>query len=178
MGGDCLVSNVHMVHQETDMRTDRLKRLYPEKLLEKIVDAFAGDEDTKKRRSSAEIWLNNHVHYYAYLSTHTLYLLQNAIIKAMSNKPPYSAADICTFEELKPFHLTAPFWGQNSAGWGEMFVIQAMQPLIEKGIFEDKMLNDTDPLDNHVYYCLQSTIQMKSIDAGSDPRLADPELCD
>ena len=173
-----VMSNMEMLEKEAALRKTRLAQLYPKTRLEKFLDAVSGDETVKQRRAAAENWLSCRESCRAYVSTGTYLRLQKAISKAMWDKPPFSVSDICEFDEFKPFHFSAPLPPYGVTGWGEIFVIQAFEQFVEDGVFEDMQLNDNDPLDSHIYYCPLSAVQINGIDAGTDPRLSDPDLCD
>lgn len=157
-----VVSNEKTLNTEVALRKKRVAQLYPQKLTGIILEAFAGDKELIARRDEAEKKLSR-MPGPAFLGVEAFEQLPNTIISVMKDKPPYSVSDMASFKELNV---------------GSMFIIQALEPLVKDGIFEDLDLNDNDPLDTHIYHYTKSTSAMKSLDAGSDPRFADPDLCD
>lgn len=168
-----IVSNIETVRNEAKIRREKLDRLYPKKTLEKVVDVVAGDKIVKEKRKDAEIRLQPQslAKCCAYLSTPVFEQYPNLITDVMSEKGCHSVSDIKKFDELKSLHLTFPFYGNNTE-WSEYFIIQALQPLVAEGAFEDNDWNDNDVFDNHAYRCTKSKVERKIIDADNDPLLA------
>lgn len=173
-----LVSNINTVESEAAVRRKKLDKLYPEKFMAKIVDMVAGDAELKNMRKNAEAKLSPRflTKNYAYLKKDTFSQFSQLISEAMANRGHCSVSDIKNFEELNPLRLTMPLAiaandSQNTE-WGEYFIIQALQPLVAEGIFDDNDFNDNDVFDNHVYHFTKSSKSMPSIDGGSDPRFA------
>lgn len=173
-----IVSNVNAVDEETKKRREMLDKLYPQKVIAKVVDMVAGDKDAKSIRQECEKKLEAKriKQYYAYMSANAFSLLPDLLNKAMSQKGYCSAADISKFDELKELHTAMPSSasapGNATAEWSEYFVIQALEPLVKKGIFVRDRFNDNDPFDNPAYSYTKSEVKMPSIDANSDPLLA------
>ena len=164
-----IVSNEETMKKEMAISRERLDKLYPQKILGKIVETVAGDKDMKKRRKDAENRINTSGK--AYISKKVFDKYPQAITDVMSQKSVCSPLDIKDFAELKSFHFYEKFDG-GSQKWAVYFIIQALQPLVENGEFTDDILNDKDVLDNHAYQYIKSELQMKSTDADSDPRFA------
>lgn len=171
-----VISNIKTVNSEAKIRRKKLDSLYPEKLLAKMADMVAGDKDMKAKRKEAEAKLNSYSlkKCYAYLSSSTFERLPQLLSEVMSKKPPYSVSYIKNFEELKALNLTISFvsYDNKNTDWSEYFIIQALQPLVSDGTFQDFDWNDNDPFDNHVYQYTKSVVQMKSIDGDTDPLFA------
>ncbi len=168
-----IVSNIQTLNNEAKIRRKKLESLYPKQFLAKVVDVVAGDKATKRKRKVAEERLKPQSlrECYAYLGTNVFKQYADLITDAMSGKGRYSVPDIKKFEELKPLHLTSPIYGGNTQ-WSEYFIIQALQPLVLNGTFEDDDLNDNDVFDNHAYRYTKSTVPIPIIDADNDPRFA------
>lgn len=82
---------------------------------------------------------------------------------------------IKTFSELGTLNLLYPVTENTKdrlTEWSEFFIIQALQPLVAQGIFEDDDFNDNDAMDNHAYQYVESKVSMPSINADEDPRFA------
>lgn len=172
-----LVSNINTVDSEAEIQRKKLDKLYPEKIVAKIVDMIAGDAELKRRRKSAEEKLSSLsiTKNYAYLKKDTFNQFSQLISEAMANKGHCSVSDIKKFEELNPLRLTMPLAiaaNDQNTEWGEYFIIQALQPLVADGIFDDNDFNDNNVFDNHVYHFTKSSKSMPSIDGDSDPRFA------
>lgn len=170
-----VVSNKNTVDSETKIRREKLEKLYPKKMLDKIVDKLAGDKVLKEKRENAEKSLQSMNKCYAYLSTAVFEQYPKALTMVMSVKGRYSVSVISKFQELKPYNLMQPIKGiseDRNQEWSEYFIIQALQPLVAEGIFDDMDLNDNDAMDNHAYQYTKSTVTMPSIDGDQDPRFA------
>ncbi len=168
-----VVSNKNTVDSETKIRCEKLEKLYPKKMLDKIIDKVAGDKVLKEKRENAEKRLRSMNKCYAYLSPTVFEQYPKAIINVMSVKGRCSTSLIS--KELKPYNLLQPIKGINedrNQEWSEFFIIQALQPLVAGGVFDDMDLNDNDVMDNHAYQYTQSTVAMPSIDGDQDPRFA------
>lgn len=168
-----IVSNIETVKNEAKKRRKKLDALYPKKTLEKVLDKVAGDKVVKEKRKEAEMRLQPQslTRCCAYLSAAVFEQYPKLITEVMEEKGCHSVSDIKKFEELKSLHLTFPFYGKNSE-WSEYFIIQALQPLVIEGTFEDDDLNDNDVFDNHAYRYTKSKVAKKIIDADNNPLLA------
>lgn len=173
-----IVSNVNTVDEETKKRREMLDKLYPQKVIAKVVDMVAGDKDAKSIRQECEKKLESQRirQYYAYISANAFNELPNLIAKAMSKRGYCSAADISKFKELTALHTAMPISSTVSsaatAEWSEYFIIQALDPHVKKGVFATDRFNDNDPFDNPAYSYTKSEVKMPSIDANSNPLLA------
>lgn len=173
-----LVSNIKTVESEAIVRRKKLEKLYPEKLVAKIVDMVAGDVELKNKRKNAEAKLSSWSleKNYAYLKKEVFSQFPQLIIEAMEERGYCSVSDIKNFEELRSLKLEDPIflaaYNNKSTEWGEYFIIQALQPLVVDGTFEDNDFNDSDVFDNHAYHYTKSLKSMPSIDGDSDPRFA------
>lgn len=56
--------------------------------------------------------------------------------------------------------------------WVDYLIIRSLQPLVERGIFEENDFNDSDVLDNHAYRYVYSKKEMVVHHADSNSRLA------
>ena len=169
-----VISNKRTVDAEAFIRRKKLERLYPEKFIASLADMVSGDKDMKEKRRIAEDKLKSYTlhRYYAYLRPDIFDQYPRLITEAMSSKGKLSTQIIKQLDELKDLNLTLSFgYGvyQNNY-WSEYFIIQALNPLVADGTFEDDDLNDKDPLDNHAYRYTKSTKTMPSIDGDNDPR--------
>lgn len=180
-GSGNIVSNQNTVNSETDIRHKRLEKLYPEKLIMKIVEAVSMDEASKKskalRKLAEEKLADNNIRKsYAYISSDVFRKYPSAIAKAMSEKSFISSKDIPKLDKLQSLCCNAPLTmnGRNVGNddWCEYFIIQALEPLVAKGEFVDETFSDKDPLDNHAYSYAKSEKKMASINADSNPLLA------
>lgn len=173
-----IVSNINTVDEETKNRREMLDKLYPQKIIAKVVDMVAGDKDAKSIRQECEKKLVSQriKLYYAYICANAFSQLPDMITKVMSQKGYCSAADISKFEELKALHTAMPISAtassEASAEWSEYFIIQALDPLVKKGVFVTDRFNDNDPFDNPAYSYTRSEVKMPSIDGDNDPLLA------
>lgn len=170
-----LISNKGTVDYEAKIRRDKLDNLYPKKMVDKIVDMVAGDKEIKEKRENAEQKLRSMEKCYAYLGTDLFAAYTRALIAVMSNKGCCSVASIQTFSELRTLNLLYPVIGNAKdrlTEWSEYFIIQALRPLVEQGVFDDNDFNDNDAMDNHAYHYAQSKRPMLSINADEDPRFA------
>ena len=172
-----LISNIKTVDSESKVQRKKLDDLYPEKILDKIVDMIAGDKDMKENRKRAErrLQINSIKKNYAYLRTDMFDMYAKLISEVMANKGCYSVLDIKKFEELKELNLMMPIvdnYNEKNSTWSNYFIIQALQPLVVDGVFSDSDFNDNDVFDNHAYQYVKSTVMMPSIDADNEPRLA------
>ena len=111
--------------------------------------------------------------HYAYISLDTLEQYKKRITEVMSNRGCAPPSGIKRFDELKDLNLSLPIGvGYNkSVGWSEFFIIQAIQPLLATGIFEDASDIINNALDNHAYKHVNGK-QMKIINANNDPLYA------
>ena len=109
----------------------------------------------------------------AYLSSAIFAKYPDRISEIMSQKGVVPLREIKFFDELKDLNCTIPIYfnGNRSISWSDYFIIQALDQLVAKGIFEDLDLSD-NVYDNHAYRYTQSKVKMLSIDANSDPRFA------
>ena len=164
-----LISNEKTRTGEMKLSRERLDKLYPEKLIAKLVDAVAGDKDMKQRRKDAEQRISADTGI-AYVTAADFKKYPQALIDVMSQKSMCSPIDIKDFKELKSLHFDTAIDG--STDWAVYFIILALQPLVEKGEFSDDPVNDKDVLDNHAYSYSQSTKQIASVDGDNDPRFA------
>lgn len=168
-----LVSNRRTVNSEAETHRKKLSRMYPKKLLEKLMDtlnALFGDGAAKKAREDAEYRIALATDSCVYLGTNTFNKLSEALPAAMSHRGVCPLSSIKEFEELRALGLSKPVNGKND--WADYFIIMALQPLVQQGSFEDEDYNDNDPFDNHAYHYAKSTVSMPSIDADNDPRFA------
>ena len=172
-----IISNKKTVDSEAEMRRKKLENLYPEKIVNKIIEIIAGDKELKDKRKNAERKLDKLSlrNCYAYIKKDVFEQYPIAITEAMADKGRYSVSAIKKFKELKTFHLMYPVTSADEHGdaeWSEYFIIQALQPLVDEGIFDDDDFNDRDAMDNHAYRYAMSPVAMPSIDVSSDPRFA------
>lgn len=135
---------------------------------------MTGDSEVKRDRAEAEKVIHDLRGSRVYLGKSAFERLREAVKEAMKDKASMSVEDIVRLKELKTLNLAD--WS-GSYGWSQMFVIQALAPLVEDGTFLDMDISDK-PWDNHAYQYAKSTKPMASLDAGSDPRFCDPDLCD
>lgn len=163
-----LVSNEETLRRELAISKERLKKLSPQKIKDKVVDAVAGEEEAKRLRANAEKQLSRLSDARAYLTQSTIDRLGATAAEALKNKGSLSAEAIVRLKQLASFHSPQ----ETDSWWLQMFLIQALAPLVENGTLEENRLSDNDPLDNHVYRHTQSKKDMKVI----DQRLVDDEL--
>lgn len=162
-----LVSNENTLREEVARSTKKLDKFYPKTWRDKILDAIAGDEEKKEQRANSRVEIKRWGFSRGYLSKDAFEQIPKAVVEAMRDRGTLCVADIIELKDLKHLDLNGK----------EMFVIQALEPLVESGIFLDEDISD-DPRENHAYRYAHSSKQKKSIDASSDPRFADPDLCD
>ena len=171
-----VIANIKTVDDEANIRRKKFDELYPEKLLAKLTDMVAGDKEIKEKRKEAEKKLKpwSIKECYAYLSFAVFEQYPKLISEVMSKKGTYSPSVIKDFKELKDLQLPLVFNSGNdkSMEWSEFFIIQALQPLVADGIFEDNDFSDNDALNTHAYRYSKSEVPMPSIDASNDPLLA------
>lgn len=165
-----LVSNIETVKVETNISKRKLANLYPKKIMEKIVDFFAGDKEQKDLRKEAEKTLddNSTVWHMAYISVDYYEQYQSKISEAiLQRKKIFSTHTIKAFEELKSLNLTAPVGKKKiSTKWSDYFIIQTLNPFVENGAIIDARCSD-EPLNNHQY-----GLEMISRNANDIPGLA------
>ncbi len=169
-----IVSNEHTLRTECALIKKKLDQLYPKKFLEVAMDAIRGDPEVKRDRAKGKQVLEELDSARVYLGKAAFERLGEAVKEAMKDKAPMSADDIVRLKALQPFGLVDR---NGRSGWGQLFVIQALGPMVENGTFVDLDLSDK-PWDNHAYQYAKSTKPMASLDAGGDPRFYDPDLCD
>ena len=170
-----LISNKATVDNEARLRRNKLDRLYPKRVVDKIVDMVAGDKEIKEKREKAEQKLQSMEKCYAYLRTDLFAVYPRALVAVMSNKGCCSVSSIQIFNELRTLNLLCPVMGNATdrlTEWSEYFIIQALQPLVAQGVFIDNDFNDNDAMDNHAYQYAASKKPMPSINADEDPRFA------
>jgi len=169
-----IVSNIETIDAENSIGVEKLNKLYPQKLIDKIAEMVGGNEEMKVKRENASMSLLLSGENYAYLDMTVFMKYADMISTVMSNKGCFGVSEIKNFSELDELRLTAPIMFSNTKGprWAEYFIIQALQPLVSVGIFEDCNLNDNDPLDNHSYRYVKSTRTIPSINANDNPLLA------
>ncbi len=106
--------------------------------------------------------------------------LQELITQAMSDKAFYPLSEIKHFPELTSLNLL-PYPDSNIDNgvpreireqWVDYLIIRSLQPLVERGIFEEDEFNRDDVLDNHAYRYVYSEKEMVVIHADDDLRLA------
>lgn len=168
-----IVSNKETVDEETNRRREKLEGMYPQNRVAKLADKFTGDKAAKARREEAAKKLFGYgPNAYAYVSTSVYQKYPQVIMEAMSTRGRLSLSDIIRLEEFKPFML--PFEMSKNAPyeWIEFFVVQALQPLVNNGVFTDEELNDEDVFDNHVYWYVNSKKPLVVINCDDDPLLA------
>ncbi len=169
-----IVSNIDTVKSETAIRKKRLDVLYPEKIVNRIVDAVAGDVNIKEMRKEAEKQLSpsSISKYYAYIGSNVYQIIPQTIITAMSSRGSLSLVDIINLPEMKPLNfkeINTDITTINNK-WAEYFVIMALTPLVEKNEFFDDDYGVKEPWDNHHYEYSKSTRPKPSINADEDPR--------
>lgn len=173
-----IVSNENTVNEETKIRRQDLDKLYPKKVVEKIVDTVAGDKEKKSIRKICEEKLTSKVvkENYAYISKEAYDKLPELIIQGMTKKSMLSSRTICSLEELKPLNTTEPLkkWGKDNpdASWSEYFIIEVLEKLKKEGKFESANNDDSDPFNNPAYRYKKSEVEVKSINAEDNPLLA------
>lgn len=170
-----VTGNSATVTSEAVVRREKLKKLYPQKMMAKLTDMVAGDKTVKENRDRAEKELQPQAlkSCCAYLGTSVFEKFPQRITDVMADKGCYSATQIKDFEELKDLPLMVPLGTDRSnVAWSEYFIIQALQPLVAEGIFEDNDFNDNDALDNHAYRYIKSTKPMPSQSPETNPLLA------
>jgi len=145
-----IVSNEETAEHERQMVQKNIDRLYPK-----------ASKDRDKYLSKLSRYSGGKI----YIRKETLNKYSELIPKAMANKGPMSLSDIKRIKELKHLNLC-------SIPEIDFFIIQALQPLVESGVFEDITFNDVDPFDVHVYRYVQSSVPMKHIDGDNDPLFA------
>lgn len=164
-----LTANSRTVDAEVAVRKARLADLYPEKLVAKLADFFAGDSEKKDMRKEAEKKLNasaTEMHK-AYVSFALYQQYQTKILEALlARKRTFSPWKIKEFEELGDLKLTIPVGVSRSVEWSEYFIIQVLTPLVNDGVITDFQCSD-EPMSNHQY-----GVEIKSIDANVNPLLA------
>ncbi len=164
-----VISNAKTLHEEMAKSKERLEKMYPKKLMGKIVNAVAGSKEMKQMRDNAQ----NQIKYNrgkAYLSAEAFKKIPQAITDAMSKRSLCSAAEIKDFKELKCLHFEEKI--DNDTQWAVYFIIMALQPLVESGEFTDEIVNDNDVLDNHAYQYIRSEVKVNSIYGNANPLLA------
>ncbi len=145
-----IISNEETVKHERLIVQKNIDRLYPK-----------ASKDRDKYLSKLSSYSGGGI----YIGKETLDKYAKLIPKAMANKGPMSLSDIKRLKELKYLNLC-------SKSGIDFFIIQALQPLVESGVFEDITFNDVDPFDVHVYRYVQSSVPMKHIDGDNDPLFA------
>lgn len=164
-----VISNEDTLRREEAISQKRLDKLYPKKFSERIVESVTKDgKEAKARRSQAEAEIHDLHWSRTYLGKAAFARLAETVKEAMKDRGPLSPIDIAQLEEMTPFTRS----GRFGYRWCEMFIVQALDPLVKKGEFEDNPNNDNDPLDNHTYWYKKSTKQMASHDLSGDPRFA------
>lgn len=168
-GGE-LASNEDTLRHELALGEKRLEKLYPKKLMNKVVDAVAGDEAVKQKRDEAKRELPCIRASRTYMTKSALERLGDVAVQALKEDGrTRSAKEIVRFWPLEPFRLL----NESNVWWLQMFLIQALEPLAENGTVLDLgSLSDTDPLDNHVYCYMKNIGNLRC----TDPRLADDDL--
>ncbi len=162
-----LVSNEDTLRRELAISEERLEKLSPKKIKDKVVDAVAGEEEAKRLRANAEKQLPNIRAARAYLTQSAIDRLGATAAEALKTKSALSAGEIVQLDQLASFRSP-----QTVDRWRlQMFLIQALAPLVEDGTLVEDRLSDKDPLDNHVYRHAQSEM-VKVIDS----RLEDDDL--
>lgn len=175
------VSNKETEALETEKSKKKLEGLYPQKLMDKMLDKIAGDEEIKSNRKRAEGLLRMQ-DVTAYLPVSTYKKIPQLVIDAMSNKSVCPLSEIKYFPELQSLDLVNPlidgeynWYEMHSDRWFDYFIIQALQPLVADGTFVEDDFNDKDPLDCHAYRYTKSTKPMTSISPETNPELAIPD---
>lgn len=169
---ECLLNNEELVSNEKTLQEEvaraekKLDKLYPKTLMATIIDTVAGDDEVKKQRERNQRALSSLRFSQAYLGKAAFGQIAPATVEAMRDKGSLCVADMLQLKELEHFRSA-----------GEAFMVQALRPLVENGTFLDEDISD-DPLESHAYLYAQSSKRRKAIDASSDPRFADPDLCD
>ena len=172
------ISNKETGALEIEESKKKLEGLYPKKLIDQILEAVAGNEDAKLNRKRAEGLLRLGTAT-CYLPTSTYEKIPQLVMDAMSDRGLCPLSEIKYFPELQSLNLVKPrkdgentWYEQHTDRWFDYFIIQALQPLVADGTFEDEDLNDNDPLDCHAYRYTKSTKEMPSINADENPLLA------
>lgn len=111
------------------------------------MDAMTGDSEVKRDRARTEKVLYDLCGSRIYLGRSAFGRLRKAVKEAMKDKATMSANDIVRLKELKPLNLIDR---SGSCGWSQMFVIQALAPLVEDGTFLDMDISDK-PWYSHAY---------------------------
>lgn len=163
-----LIYNGGTINSETEVIQQRLQDLYPKSLMQKLAEKFTANEESKDLRERLSQKISDGHRAYAYLRADVYERYARLIPEAMLTKTCYSPSDIKNFEELSELNLTAPVNGGTS--WGEYFIIQALQPLVDNGTFMDHDISDG--ADIHAYQHTGSTKPMPSIDADNNPLFA------
>lgn len=161
-----LVSNEKTLQEEVARAAKKLDKLYPKTLIAKIADTVAGDDAVKKQRERDQKGLDSLRASHVYLGKAAFGQIAPATVEAMRDRGTLCVADMLQLKELERFRFI-----------GEAFMVQALKPQVENGTFLDEDISD-DPLESHAYRYAQSSKQRIAIDASSDPRFADPDLCD
>lgn len=176
-----VISNGETGIQEIEKAKKKLEGLYPKKLVDSILEKVTNNEDVElkksiRRRSEGLLRLGTSA---VYLPTSTYEKIPQLVREAMSDKGVCPLYEIKFFPELQSLNLVKPLkdsdnsWYEKHADrWFDYFIIQALQPLVADGTFEDNDFNDNDPLDCHAYRYTMSTKQMPSHGPETDPKWA------
>lgn len=172
------ISNRETEALETEKSQKKLEGLYPKKLMDKMLDKVAGNEEIKLNRNRAEQLLRLEPAT-SYLPVSTFEKIPHLVIDAMSNKGVCPLSEIKYFPELQSLNLVKPlkdgehnWYEMHSDRWFDCFIIQALQPLVADGTFVDDDFNDKDPLDCHAYRYTKSAKPMMSQSPETNPDLA------
>lgn len=146
--------------------------------MDKILETVAGNNAVKENRKRAEELLR-HEPAASYLPVSTYEKIPQLVMAAMSDRAMCPVSEIKYFPELQSLNLVKPrkdgentWYERHTDRWFDYFIIQALQPFVTDGTFEEDDFNNKDPLDCHAYRYSKSTRQMPSINADEDPRFA------
>ena len=109
--------------------------------------------------------------FIAYIGADAYERLPGVIMEGMSRRGTLPVSEIKKLDGMEVLFGRNTGWA-DEVNWSDYFIIQALEPYVEDGTFEDSDYNDIDPLDTHAYRYVKSSKKMKSIKADSDPRFA------
>ena len=165
-----IISSQVIFDQEKQRSRAKLDALYPQKLLNKVVDMVAGDKEMKAVRKQAEYKLSS-MDKGSYLATPAFMRLPELICAAMSSRGTCPLSEIKYLPEVASLGLLNGDT-EKANSWQDPFIVLALMPLVQSGEFEDNDYNDKDPFDNHAYRYTKSTKAMVSQSPESNPALA------
>ena len=187
-----VVSNMKTIEKEASLSKRKFYALFTQKekkeakdLKEKLIanavkvaEKLTGVEKAKAQARAEKLkkfnetleYSSSDIHH-AYLSALVFEQYSKRISEVMSKKTVVAPKGIKLLNELKDLNLTVPPNETKSTKWSEFFIIQALQPLVADGTFEDLDISD-DEFDNHAYRYSKSEVKIASINANNDPRFA------